>query len=191
MVLVIMVAGFFAPAIVEEYAKQALVIEPVSLSIDSFTPTGVRARIQADFQLDAKRVKKDAVRNIGRAGTWIARAVESKPSTVEVYLPQYGNLLLGTAMVPRVAVDIRNGHITRMDFLTDLEPGKVEGLRQLANDWLEGRLGQLQVQGRSVVGLKSGIFSLPVQTISESLVFEGQTLYQTFAAFYLGEKTFH
>src|SRR5271154_2165192 len=37
MVLTILGLGFATPAIVEEYAKEALVIEPENLSIDSFT----------------------------------------------------------------------------------------------------------------------------------------------------------
>ena len=137
-VIIIMTAGFFAPAVVEEYAKQALVIEPTNLSIDSFTTTGVRARIQAKFQLDASRVQRDSIRNIGRASTWIAREVESEEAILEVYLPELGNLLLGKAKVPKVVVNIRNGETTHIDFLTDLEPGEIDGIRRLANDWLEG-----------------------------------------------------
>jgi hypothetical protein len=188
LVMVIMTGVFFAPAIVEQYAKQSLVIEPTRLSIDSFTPSGVRARIQANFKLDASRVENNAVRNIGRFGTWIAREVESKDSKVQVYLPEYGNLLLGTAMVPKVVVDIRNGHISHVDFLSDLEPGNVTGIRGVVNDWLEGRIGQLRVQGKADVALKSGIFPLGTQSISESLTFEGQYLYHIFASTFFGEK---
>lgn len=189
-VLAIMSGAFFAPAIVEEYAKQSLVIEPTKLSIHKFTPTGVQARIQANFKLDASKVKSGAVRNIGRAGTWIAREVESKESKVRVYLPEYGNLLIGTAVVPRLVVNIRNGYTNHVDFLADLEPGEMDGIKHVANDWLEGRLGQLRVQGKADVALSSGIFSLGTQSVSESLTFEGQSLYQNFASFYFGEKSF-
>lgn len=188
LIIIIMAAGFFAPAVVEEYAKEALVIEPTNLSIDSFTATGVRARIQAKFQLDASRVKKGSIRNIGRAGTWVAKEIESEETVVEVYLPEYGNLMLGTAKVPKVVVNIRNGETTHIDFLTDLEPGEIDGVRRIANDWLEGRLGQLRVQGKTNVNLKSGLIPLGTTTVSESMVFEGQSLYQTFAALYLGQK---
>ncbi|PBP15434.1 pre-rRNA processing protein [Diplocarpon rosae] len=95
---------------------------------------------------------------------------------VQVYLPEYGDILLGTATVPPVLVDIRNGHITGVDFLTDLKPGNVEGIRQVANDWLEGRLGKVRVLGKTNVSLKSGIFPLGSQSISESMVFEGNNL---------------
>ncbi|PMD43995.1 hypothetical protein L207DRAFT_453339, partial [Hyaloscypha variabilis F] len=176
LVLGIIAGAFFTPAVVEEYAKEALVIEPTNLSIHSFTTTGVRARVQALFRMDASRVKNKHVRNIGRFGTWLAREVESQESKVEVYLPEYGNILVGTAAVPRVVVNIQNGHTTTIDFYTDLEPGDVEGIRQIANDWLEGRLDQIRVLGKADVGLKSGLIPLGTQSISESLVFEGNQI---------------
>lgn len=187
--IAILICAFFAPAVVEKYAKESLVIEPTNLSIDSFTANGVRARVQANFKMDASRVKSSAVRNIGRLGTWIAKEVESKESNVEVYLPEYDNLLIGTAAVPKVVVNIRNGVVTPIDFLTDLQSGSVDGLRQVANDWLEGRLGQLRVLGKADVVLKSGLLSLGSQSISESMVFEGQSLYRSFASLYFGERS--
>ncbi|TVY73459.1 hypothetical protein LSUE1_G003340 [Lachnellula suecica] len=172
----IILGAFFAPAVVEEYAKEALVIEPTNLSIDSFTATGVTARIQANFRMDASRVKNKDVRNIGRFGTWIARKVETKETKVEVYLPELGGILIGTAAVPRVVVDIRNGYTTGIDFLTNLEPGNIEDLRQVANDWLDGHLGSVRVLSKANVGIKSGLFSLGTQSISESFQFEGNDL---------------
>ena len=179
-IIAILGLGFAAPAVIEEYAKQAMVFEPTDLSIDSFTPTGVRARIKGNFVLDGSRVHKKPVRDLGRAGTWIAKAVESRKSTVKVYLPEYDDLLLGSADVPPIKVDIRDGHTTQIDFKTDLEPGDLDGIRRIANDWLDGRLGQLRVQGEAQVGLKSGILSLGTQSISQSLLFEGQSLYYPF-----------
>lgn len=169
----IMGLGFAAPAVVEQYAKEALVFEPTNLSIDSFTTTGVRARVQGMFTLDASRVHRKPIRDLGRFGTWIARAVESKESQVQVYLPEYDDILLGTATVPPIVVDVRNGHITGIDFVSDLEPGNVDGIRQMAGDWLSGRLGRLRVQGKAAVPLRSGLFSLGTQTVTHSVVFEG------------------
>ncbi|TAQ91444.1 hypothetical protein B7494_g239 [Chlorociboria aeruginascens] len=175
-VLAIIIGVFFAPAIVEEYAKEALVIEPTNLSIDSFTPTGVRARIQANFRLDASRVHNKHVRNVGRFGTFLARNVESKESKIQVYLPEYDNILIGTATVPPVVVNIQNGHTTAIDFLADLVPGDVDGIRQVANDWLEGRLETVRILGKADVALKSGFISLGSQSISESFIFEGSNI---------------
>ena len=183
----IMVGVFFA-TMVEEYAKEALVIEPTSLSIDSITLNGVVARVQARVRLDASRVKTESVRNVGRLGTWLAREVKSEPSTVEVYLPDYDHLLIGTAEVPSVAIDIRNGQGTDLDIYTQLRLGNIGGLRQVANDWLEGRLDRIRVLGKAEVVLQSGVVPLGSTNIAESLVFEGQYLYRPFASFFFGEK---
>ena len=175
-VIFILCLGFAAPEIVEEYAREAMVFEPTDLSIDLFTSTGVRARIRGDFTLDGARVQKKPVRDLGRAGTWIARAVESKQSRVNVFLPEYGNLLLGTADVPPIVVDIRDGHTTHLDFLSDLAAGDLDGIRRMANDWLEGRIGDLSVRGVAEVPLKSGIFGLGTQSIGETIMFKGEHL---------------
>lgn len=169
-----MLLGFFAPAAVEEYATQAVDFKATKFSLDSLTQTGVRVQVEGDFKMDASRVKKKSVRDFGKFGTWIAKEVESGPTDVDVYLPEHGNVLLGTARVPGIKVNIRNGHITHISFFTDLEPGSFDGIRNLANDWLDGRLGQIRVKGKATVPLKSGIFRLGNQAIEESLVFEGK-----------------
>ncbi|KAL8823999.1 MAG: hypothetical protein Q9170_008275, partial [Blastenia crenularia] len=174
--LVILGLGFAAPEVAEQYAKEAMVFEPTNLSIDSFTSSGVRARIQGDFRMDASKVRKKAVRDLGRAGTWIAGAVESKPTKVEVYLPEYGNVLLGSADVPPITVNIRNGHTTHLDFISDLTAGDLDGIRRIANDWLDGRLGQLRVLGNADVSIKSGIFSFGTQTLAEEIVFKANQI---------------
>jgi hypothetical protein len=148
-----------------------MVFEPTNLSVDSFTAKGVRARVQGNFAMDASRVKNKSVRNLGRLCTWIAKEVESEQSGVRVYLPEYGNVLLGTASVPGIKVDIRNGHTTHIDFLSDLYPGNVEGIRRLANDFIDGRLGQLRVVGRARVPVKSGLFRLGAQTLQQEMLF--------------------
>ena len=174
--ILIMIFAFFAPSIVEQYAAQAVVFEPTSLSIDSFTSSGVRARIQGDFSLDARRVKKKPVRDLGKLGTWIAREVESGESEVEVSLPEYGNVVLGTAHVPGITVDVRNRHRTHVDFLSDLEPGNKDGIRRIANDWIDGRLGQLRVLGKASVPIKSGLFSFGTQTVRQELLFANNNI---------------
>ena len=173
-VLAILGFGFAAPAVVEQYAKQAPVFEPTNLSIDSFTSSGVTARVQGRFAMDASRVRKKSVRDLGKAATWIASKVESRSSKVEVVLPEYGDILLGTAEVPPLVVDVRDGHVTYLDFLVDLAAGDVEGIQRVGKDWLDGRLNRLRVQGKAYVDLKSGIFGIGTQTLSEDMVFEGK-----------------
>lgn len=174
LVLIIIIFAFFAPGVIEQYAMQAVDFKPTSLSIEAFTSSGVRARIQGDFSMDASRVQKKSVRDLGRFGTWIAREVESGESEVEVSLPEYGNVVLGTAQVPSIWVDVRDGHTTHVDLLSDLQPGDVAGIRKIANDWIEGRLGQLRVVGKARVPVRSGILSFGEQTLRHELLFENK-----------------
>jgi hypothetical protein len=169
-----MLLGFFIPEVMEEYAMQAKDFEITSISLPEFTAGGARARVQGIFQLDAGKVHKKHVRDLGVFGTWIAGAVESQESIVKVSLPEYGGIVLGTARVPPIVVNLRNGQKTEVDFLADLTPGDVSGIRKVADDWVSGRLGQLRVLGEAEVKIKSGILSLGTQAISQSLVFAGK-----------------
>ncbi|EAW10186.1 uncharacterized protein ACLA_046520 [Aspergillus clavatus NRRL 1] len=171
-IISILVFAFFAPAAVKEYAKEAAVFHPTEISIDSATADGLRTRVQGEFVLDANRVQKQPVRTLGRLVTWIGREVETGQSEVQVYLPEYGNILVGTAYIPSIKFNIRNGHTNNVDFLADLTAGDIQGIRAVAGDWLEGRLGQLRVKGRATVHLKSGLFGLGEQTLSDSVTFE-------------------
>ncbi|KAL8711578.1 MAG: hypothetical protein Q9220_003988 [cf. Caloplaca sp. 1 TL-2023] len=174
--LVILGLGFAAPEVAEQYVREAMVFEPTSFSIDSFTSSGVRARIQGDFTMDASRVHKKPVRDLGRAGTWIAKAAESKSTRVDVFLPEYGDILLGSAAVPPIILDIRNGHTTHVDFVSDLTAGDLAGIRRIAESWLDGRLDRLRVRGDADISVKSGLFSFGTQTISESIVFKSNEI---------------
>ncbi|OAF54960.1 hypothetical protein VC83_08553 [Pseudogymnoascus destructans] len=175
-ILLIISVLFFAPAAVEEYSKQSMVIDPTGLSIDSFTSTGVRARVQADFQLDAAKCKNPAIRTLGRLATYIAHTVESEETEVKVYLPEYDNLLIGTATVPKAHASIRNGEVTHLDFLTDVKPAETADLQRIVNDWLSGRMTQLTVRGMIDVPLKSGFFRLGNKTISPTIILEGHNI---------------
>ena len=173
LMLVILGLGFAAPVVVEEYSKEAMIFEPTSLSIDSFTSDGVKARIRGDFTLDGSKVRRKPVRDLGRAVTWIAAAVESKETKVQVRLPEYDNLLLGTAIIPRIVVSTRDGETTHLDFLSDLHAGDKDGITRMAKDWIAGRIGSLSVQGIADVPLKSGIFGLGTKKLAETIVFSG------------------
>lgn len=175
-VLAILIFAFAAPAVVKEYAQEAAVFKPTALSIDSTTQDGVRARVQGDFVMDARRVKKKPMRDFGRFMTWIAREVETSESDVDVYLPEYGNILVGNAHLPSIKVNIRNGHQTHVDFVTSLTAGDIKGLHSIARDWIEGRLARLSVRGKATLHLKSGIIGLGTQTLTDTVTFEGGNL---------------
>ena len=172
--VVFIILGFLATEGIEEYAMQAADFKPTKLSLDSLTDRGVKVLVEGDFKMDASKVKKQSVRNLGRFGTWIAREVESGPTEVDVYLPEYGNILVGTAKVPSIKVNIRDGHTTHVSFFANVEPGEFDGIRNVANDWIEGRLDQIRIKGKAEIPLKSGLIHIGKQTIEESLVFNGK-----------------
>ena len=171
-VIIILALAFTVPSIAEEYTKEAMVFEPTDLSIEGLTDTGVKARVQGDFTLDGSRVKKKFVRDIGRAAAWIVKAVESKESVVEVYLPQFFDTLVGTAIVPGIVVNLRSKVITHIDFVADIEAGDVKGLKNVATAWLAGKISKLDVRGEAFVPLKSGMINLGVQALTQDLVFD-------------------
>ena len=187
--LAVMVFAFFVPAAVEEYAKQAIVLEPTNLSLVSITSDGIRARIQANFRLDAQRVENDHVRRVGRAATWLVGELGTGETKINVYLPEYNGVLLGSAGVPPLTVSIVDGRNNAVDFVADLIPGEAEGIRTIANEWLEGRLDFVRIRGQADVQLKAGFIPLGTHSIAESLTFEGQSLYRSFASLYFGEKS--
>lgn len=186
--IAIIILAFVVPDAVQEYAQQAAVIEPTSLSIDSLTADGVRARIQANFRLDGSRVKNDHVRRIGRASTWVANQLGSDEAKIDVYVPDYNNIMLGSAVIPPLVVNLRDGVTTQFDFIANIQPGDAEGMRMIANEWLEGRLDQLRLNGKTDLKLNSGIIPLGMHAISETMIFEGQSLYRSFSTLYFGEK---
>ncbi|KAH8697198.1 hypothetical protein BGW36DRAFT_378185 [Talaromyces proteolyticus] len=168
-VLLTLIFGFAAPAAVKSYAQQAVVFTPQRLSVDSATSSGVSLRVQGNVTLDGQRVNQKPVRDIGRFATWIAKEVELGESKVNVYLPEYDNVLVGTASLPAVNLNIREGHINHIDIITDLASGDVAGIRQVADDWMNGRLGQLRIKSAANVPIKSGIINIGKQVISTDL----------------------
>ncbi|KAI2632403.1 hypothetical protein GGR54DRAFT_34100 [Hypoxylon sp. NC1633] len=175
-VIAIIVLAFIVPEAVQEYAQEAAVIEPTNLALESITTNGVRARIQANFHLDGSRVSNDHVRRIGKAATWVAYQLESDQTKVVVRLPEYNHILLGSAIIPPLMVNLREGDVTQFDFVTEISPGDVEGIRIIANEWLEGRLEKLRLDGEADLSIKSGIIPLGTHTVSESLVFEANEI---------------
>ncbi|KAI1639368.1 hypothetical protein F4809DRAFT_595936 [Biscogniauxia mediterranea] len=172
----IIILAFVLPQAVQEYTQQAAVLEPTSLSLDSITTNGIRARVQANFRLDGSRVTNQHVRRMGRAATFVARQIESEQTRIDVSLPDYKNIVLGSAAVPPLLVNLRDGDVTHFDFVADIKPGSLDGIRMIANEWLEGRLEWLRLKGVADVSLKTGILPLGMHSISESLVFEANKI---------------
>ncbi|KAF3007725.1 hypothetical protein E8E13_009752 [Curvularia kusanoi] len=163
--------GFLASEGIEEYAMQAADFKPTKLALDGLTDHGAKVNIEGDFTMDASKVKKQSVRNIGRFGTWFAREAETGPMDAEVYLPEYGDVLVGTARIPGVKVNIRNGHTTHISLVAIVEPGSPEGIRSVAHDYIEGRLQQIRLCGKAQVPIRSGIIKLGKQNVEQTMVF--------------------
>jgi hypothetical protein len=172
LVVVFIMIGFLAKEAVQEYAMQAADFKPTKLSMDSLTDHGAKVHIEGDFTMDAQKAKKGSVRNLGRFGTWIAREAETGAFDADVYLPEYGNVLIGTAEIPGVKVNIRNGHTTHVSLVATVKPGSPDGIRNIANDWIEGRLGQIRLKGKATVPLKSGLINIGKQFVEQSMVFQ-------------------
>lgn len=172
-VVVMIMLGFLASEGIEEYAMQAVDFKPTKLALDGLVDQGANVRVEGDFTMDASKVKKSSVRNIGRFGTWIAREAETGAFDAHVYLPEYGNVLVGTAKTPSIKVNIRNGHTTHISFVTSVQPGSAEGIRNVANDWIDGRLGQIRVKGTAEVPVRSGLINIGKQVVEQVMVFKG------------------
>jgi hypothetical protein len=175
-IIAILILAFILPDSIQEYAQQAAVLEPTNLSLDSITPDGVNARVQANFHLDASKVENGNVRRLGQAATWIAYQLGIQESKAAVFLPDYDGLLLGTAVIPPLVINLRDHATTKFDFVTKISPGDLDAFRRVADEWLEGRLETLRLLGKADLGLKSGLLPLGTHTIAESLVFEANKI---------------
>ena len=174
-VAVILVGGFFAPDILQEYSNQAAHVEPERISVDSFTNTGVMVRVEGSFSINKARVSRMSVRNFGSFATWLAHEAETGEADLEASLPEQDGLVLGTAKIPPIRVNLRSGQTTPIDLLTEVKPGSFQGLRRIASDLIDGRIGQLRIQGVANVSIKSGIISVGKQKIAQSLTLNGKS----------------
>jgi hypothetical protein len=163
----IMFLGFFVPESIKSYAVQATTVDIHEVKPE-FTSSGVKVRVKAMFSLQSSKVENVHVRNLGILGTWIAREVETSESQLQVTLPEYGNVLVGTAILPPLKVSIVDGSETFLDFLADLIPPKsIDGIREPLDNWITGTLDHLNVAGAAEVSIKSGIIKIASTAISQ------------------------
>lgn len=168
-----------APSAAAQYVREAVIFDVSNLSVESFTNHGVRARIQASVTIDSGRVESRAIRAFGVMGTWLTRKISTDESKVYIYLPEYGEDLLGTATAAATVLDIQNGHITLIDFVSEVETGSLDILRSVANDYLNGGLGLVRVRGEADIAFKSGLLNVGAHRISEEMTFEGSKYQST------------
>ncbi|KAF1809935.1 hypothetical protein P152DRAFT_440977 [Eremomyces bilateralis CBS 781.70] len=161
----ILVFRFVVPVIIEEYASQAVVFEPTTLTFDSVTPDGVHANVEFMVQFDSSRVERFAIRNLGRIGTWIAREIQSGESRVNVFLPDFGDAVVGIAVLPPVKADVRDKRVNKIKEVANLIPAAVEPIRSAAGAYFRGQLTTVNIRGIAHIPVRSGIIDLGNRTI--------------------------
>lgn len=144
-----------------------------SIGVDSFTDKGVKLAVQAKINVDARRVKSWGVRTLGKIGTYVVGHVTVKEFDVRARLPDYDNAVVGTARVPGMTIDIRNGHTTSLNFVTDTQPGSVDTIRLLANDYLSGDLSSIKVMGEVDLRIRKWFLSVNPGRMTREIVLEG------------------
>jgi hypothetical protein len=172
-VIAVLAVGFIAPAAAERYAHSSVVLDLGDISVDSFTDKGVRVHLTSEVHIDASRVYNPFLRTLGRFGARLVRKVHVEPSRVHLYLPDYEGKLLGSAEIPALTVDVRNGHTTSLDIYSNAEPGSLDAIVLLTNKVLAGELDELRVLGKANVHVKTGIFGLGTRTVSSEVVLKG------------------
>jgi hypothetical protein len=171
--MAVLALGFFAPAAARQYAQQAVVFDVTSLSARSFSEKGLDVRVQANVSIDTSRVSNSVIRTLGQIGAKILRRVTVNALDVRVYLLDYNGTLLGSAAIPDLTIDIRNGRFTDLDFVSSVEPGSLEGIRSLAYDYMAGSLTSVTLLGEIYPTLKSGLLSFYAGKFARKLILRG------------------
>lgn len=168
--------AFLGLGVAERYAREAVMVNVTSVSVESFTPRGVQARVKASVHVDASRVGNRFIRNFGRFGTTIVKKISTEKGQLHVFLVDYGRSLLGNASVPPMVIDVRNGHSNDYDFVSDVEPVSLESAQEVVKDYLDGNLDSLRVMGTTRLKLRLGILPLGKKWFKETMKFEGKSL---------------
>ena len=166
-------ADGFAPAMVEKYLQQAAVVDRPSLSINSFSTSGVRVHVRARTEMDAGRVESWGVRTLGRMGTAVVGSLWVEDFELHIRLPDHGHVLLGSVKVPGMMVSFRDGDVNELDFVANTQPGSLATIYLLANDYMRGSLESLKVVGSVNLTVCKGPLSFNLGAIAHELVLEG------------------
>ncbi|KAI5812587.1 hypothetical protein BZA77DRAFT_138760 [Pyronema omphalodes] len=168
----VLACGFIVPSYAVRYAQESAVLDLRSVAVDSFTDNGVKVRVKADVVVDAHRVKYWTVRTVGRMGAAIIGSVNVDNLNLNVRLPEYDNALLGTAQVPGMSINIRNGNTNHLDFIADTKPGDLETIRLLANDYINGAVKNLKVFGEAGMTIRKGLIHFGIDNIRQDFIFK-------------------
>ena len=172
-VLAILVLAFALPAIIKAYAQRATVFHIESLTYEPSGQDWSRARIKGTFFTDADRVNSSWISGVGRLTTWVASEIETREGdTLEIYQPVFGHIVTINASLPRIQVNVRNGHSTDLDFLSDIQRVSDGGSPTSPIDWEDQKGGGILAKAN--VHLRSGWLDLGRQEFSLTVQYKGR-----------------
>ncbi|OAA71185.1 hypothetical protein ISF_01736 [Cordyceps fumosorosea ARSEF 2679] len=172
--ITVIVLGFLVPPAVQTYIEKAVVLEPTGLSLDSISFTGIRARVQGNFRMEPARVEDPTARRIGRIAMRVMRSVAAEQTHIKLYVPGYGDAMVGSAVVPPIDLNLIDGQNTFIDVVTDMKLGDNASIKKIVNDWLTGKISELEVKTATALQLKSGFIPLGTHDVVESMVLEAK-----------------
>lgn len=172
-VLAILVLAFALPAIIKVYAQRATVFHIESLTYEPSGQDWSRARIKGTFFTDADRVNSSWISGVGRLTTWVASEIETREGdTLEIYQPVFGHIVTINASLPRIQVNVRNGHSTDLDFLSDIQRVSDGGSPTSPIDWEDQKGGGILAKAN--VHLRSGWLDLGRQEFFLTVQYKGR-----------------
>ncbi|KAK9481305.1 hypothetical protein V1514DRAFT_300662 [Lipomyces japonicus] len=160
------------------YAKQAINLNISSVSVLDLSSEGLHAHVQGEISFDSSRVKDRSTRILGRIATSIMRKAEVRDTFMiisKVDLNDGSKVdQLGRATVPNIVVDIRDNHVTPIDFISNVEDiADVEDIAKLVRDYLQGNLKEAIFRGDADLPLQSGILPLGTHHVAHDIKFQG------------------
>ncbi|KAK9375374.1 uncharacterized protein V1513DRAFT_442730 [Lipomyces chichibuensis] len=160
----------------ELYAKQALNLNISSVSVENLSTEGLQAHVIGEVSFDSSRVKDGPTRIFGRIATTIMRKAEIADTFVLISHGE-GNRrhIVGRASVPNIVVDIRDNHVTPIDFISTVEDiASAQDIARLVQEYLQGKLQNAVFRGDSDLPLRSGILPLGTHHVSHEVKLQGE-----------------
>ncbi|KAK9454255.1 hypothetical protein V1511DRAFT_420903 [Dipodascopsis uninucleata] len=172
-VLAVQIVEVNAPA---TYVRQALNLNITSISVEDLSREGVKSRVQGEISFDSSKVDDSLTRNLGRFATSIMRKAEVK----ETYLyiarveSESNRKVIGRASIPNIVVDIRDKHVTPIDFVSNVEDiASVQEIAKLVEQYLQGHLQGALFRGDADITIRSGILPLGTHHVSHEVKLTG------------------
>jgi len=162
------------------YARQSIVLNVSSISVEDLYADGLKAHVVGEVSFNSSRVEDKWTRVFGRFATNVMRKAEVKETYMfisRVDEDQKSNIF-GRASVPNIIVDIRDDHVTPIDFISEVEDiASVEEMAKLIDEYLEGKLGNAVFRGDADLPLRSGIMPLGTHHVAHEVKLQGEEFF--------------